>query len=86
MSHGGSELLVDQSRLCISMPPGLKLLFILVQVKKVVGFTAPPEFVEEVKNLAVGHSRLLSVDCIRAYHFGVRPNLLSPGFLLSGCA
>jgi len=45
------------------------------QVKKVVGFTAPPEFVEEVRSLAVGHSRLLSVDCIRAYHFGARFNV-----------
>ena len=75
----GLGLLVNQSKVCISMPPRLKLLFILVQVKKVVGFTAPPEFVEEVRNLAVGHSRLLSVDCIRAYHFGVSPNFLTPG-------
>ncbi len=41
-----------------------------IQVKKVVGFTAPPEFIEEVKNLAASHSRLLVLDCIRAYHFG----------------
>ena len=46
--------------------------FSLAQVKKVVGFTAPPDFIEEVKALASGHSQLLCVDCLRAYHFGVR--------------
>ena len=48
------------------------LLHAPVQVKKIVGFTAPPEFILEVETLAAAHSRLLRVDCIRAYHFGVR--------------
>lgn len=54
----------------------------LLQVKKVVGFTAPPEFISKVQALAAAHSRLLRVDCIRAYHFGVRRSALDAAPLI----
>lgn len=45
------------------------------QVKKIVGHTAPPEFIESVQQLALDHDPRLAVDCLRAYHFGVRYNV-----------
>eukprot|EP00607_Mallomonas_marina_P011035 CAMPEP_0182421282 /NCGR_PEP_ID=MMETSP1167-20130531/6582_1 /TAXON_ID=2988 /ORGANISM="Mallomonas Sp, Strain CCMP3275" /LENGTH=390 /DNA_ID=CAMNT_0024598245 /DNA_START=69 /DNA_END=1241 /DNA_ORIENTATION=+ len=45
------------------------------QVKKVVGYTAPPEFVSQVTSIAENHDSRLQVDCVRAYHFGARFNV-----------
>ncbi|CAM9139076.1 unnamed protein product [Phaeothamnion confervicola] len=45
------------------------------QVKKLTGYSAPQEFVNSVQMLATEHSRLLAVDCTRAYHFGARYNV-----------
>ena len=42
------------------------------QVKKIVGYTAPPEFIEQVEDIARAHDPRLSVDCVRAYHSGAR--------------
>lgn len=42
------------------------------QVNKLVGRTAPAEFIEELKRIADEHHEHLTVDCIRAYHFGTR--------------
>lgn len=42
------------------------------QVKKIVGHTAPPEFIQQVETLAQEHDPRLSVDCVRAYHSGAR--------------
>ena len=42
------------------------------QTKKVVGFTAPPEFIQLVESIAKSHDERLLVDCIRAYYFGAR--------------
>lgn len=42
------------------------------QVKKIVGYTAPPEFIEEVEKIALEHDSRLEVDCTRVYHFGAR--------------
>jgi cation diffusion facilitator family transporter len=42
------------------------------QVKKIVGHTAPPEFIQQVQLMAYEHDGRLSVDCVRAYHFGSR--------------
>ena len=39
------------------------------QVKKIVGYTAPPEFIEQVEKLALSHDARLEVDCTRVYHF-----------------
>ncbi len=44
-------------------------------MKKVVGFTAPPEFVALVNQIADDHDRRLLVDCVRAYHVGARFNI-----------
>lgn len=46
-------------------------------MRKVMGHTAPPEFIARVRALAAQHSpqHLLEVDCIRAYHFGSRFNV-----------
>lgn len=40
------------------------------QVHKLVGRGAPAEFIEELKQLADEHHDDLTVDVIRAYHFG----------------
>ena len=48
---------------------------VLEQVKKIVGHTAPPEFIAQVEDLARLHDARLSVDCTRAYHFGARYNV-----------
>jgi cation diffusion facilitator family transporter len=45
------------------------------QVKKIVGYSAPPEFVQSIEGLAHSHHALLTVDCTRAYHFGPRFNV-----------
>jgi cation diffusion facilitator family transporter len=45
------------------------------QVKKIVGHTAPPEFIDQVQQLALGHDTRIAVDCLRAYHFGARYNV-----------
>ena len=45
------------------------------QVKKMVGHTAPPEFIDQVEILASSHDPRLAVDCTRAYHFGARCTL-----------
>jgi divalent metal cation (Fe/Co/Zn/Cd) transporter len=42
------------------------------QVKKIVGYTAPPEFIAQVEDIAREHDPRLSVDCVRAYHSGAR--------------
>lgn len=45
------------------------------QVKKIVGHTAPPEFIETIQKLALDHDHRLAVDCLRVYHFGARYNV-----------
>jgi divalent metal cation (Fe/Co/Zn/Cd) transporter len=40
------------------------------QVKKIVGYTATPEFIQEVTKLAHDHDERILVDVTRAYHFG----------------
>ena len=45
------------------------------QVRKVVGHTAPPEFIALINKLAIDHDARLQVDCTRAYHFGSRYNV-----------
>lgn len=45
------------------------------QVKKIVGYSAPPEFVKQIEDLAHAHHGNLTVDCTRAYHFGSRYNV-----------
>ena len=45
------------------------------QVKKVVGFTAPPEFILSIESIAKSHDKRLLVDCTRAYYFGARFNV-----------
>jgi len=47
----------------------------LEQVKKIVGHTAPPDFILSVEEIARKHDHRLSVDCTRAYHFGARFNV-----------
>lgn len=48
------------------------------QIKKIVGHTAPPEFIEMVQQLALDHDARIAVDCLRAYHFGARCTLPLP--------
>ena len=43
-----------------------------LQVDKILGKTAPPEFIEQLRELALKHHDLVSVDVVRAYHFGQR--------------
>jgi len=45
------------------------------QVKKIVGHTAPPEFIDRVNGIARRHDSRLAVDVTRAYHFGARYNV-----------
>jgi divalent metal cation (Fe/Co/Zn/Cd) transporter len=45
------------------------------QIQKVVGHTAPPEFISQVVEIAANHDQRLVVDCTRAYHFGARYNV-----------
>lgn len=42
------------------------------QVDKILGKTAPPTFINQLRELALKHHDLISVDVIRAYHFGQR--------------
>lgn len=42
------------------------------QVDKILGKTAPPSFINQLRELALKHHDLVSVDVIRAYHFGQR--------------
>ncbi|KAA6420570.1 MAG: CDF membrane [Trebouxia sp. A1-2] len=42
------------------------------QVDKILGKTAPPAFIGQLRELALKHHDLISVDVIRAYHFGQR--------------
>lgn len=42
------------------------------QVNMLVGRVAPPEFSKKVKAIAERHHTMLSMDCLRAYHFGER--------------
>lgn len=48
---------------------------VLDQVKKIVGHTAPPEYIKQVENLAVEHDHRIIVDCTRIYYFGARFNV-----------
>lgn len=45
------------------------------QVKKLIGYTAPPEWIETVNELARSHDERILLDCTRAYHFGARYNV-----------
>lgn len=45
------------------------------QVKKLIGYTAPPEWIEMVNDLARSHDDRILLDCTRAYHFGARYNV-----------
>ena len=47
------------------------------QVRKIVGYRAPEEFIARIKAEASSHSSALVVDCVRAYHSGVRACLPS---------
>lgn len=40
------------------------------QIKKIVGHTASPEFIQEINDLAHSHDSRIVVDVTRAYHFG----------------
>lgn len=42
------------------------------QVKKIVGHTAPPEFIAEIEKVATSHDDRIVVDCTRVYYFGAR--------------
>lgn len=46
-----------------------------VQVKKIVGGSAPEHFKGEVRKLADEHHDALNVDSVKAYHFGSRFNV-----------
>jgi cation diffusion facilitator family transporter len=45
------------------------------QVKKIVGHTAPQDFIDQVEDIARLHDSRLAVDVTRAYHFGARYNV-----------
>mmetsp|Transcript_10411 Transcript_10411/g.14342 ORF Transcript_10411/g.14342 Transcript_10411/m.14342 type:complete len:402 (-) Transcript_10411:66-1271(-) len=45
------------------------------QVKKIVGHTAPQDFIDKVEVVAREHDVRLYVDCTRVYHFGSRFNV-----------
>lgn len=45
------------------------------QVKKIIGYTAPPEFITLVNDIAKQHDDRILLDCTRAYHFGSRFNV-----------
>jgi divalent metal cation (Fe/Co/Zn/Cd) transporter len=40
------------------------------QVRKIVGYTAPPEFIAMINELAASHDSRIVVDVTRAYYFG----------------
>lgn len=45
------------------------------QIKKIVGFTAPQEFIDLVNDIAREHDTRIIVDVTRAYHYGARYNV-----------
>jgi cation diffusion facilitator family transporter len=45
------------------------------QVKKIIGYTAPQEFIDLVNDIASKHDSRIALDCTRAYHFGSRFNV-----------
>mmetsp|Transcript_25344 Transcript_25344/g.37371 ORF Transcript_25344/g.37371 Transcript_25344/m.37371 type:complete len:370 (+) Transcript_25344:105-1214(+) len=48
---------------------------IMDQVKKIVGHTAPDEFINSMNELAENHDPRITVDVTRAYHFGAAFNV-----------
>ena len=42
------------------------------QTGKIVGKSAPQEFIDDIESLAREHHPALDLDCTRAYHFGAR--------------
>lgn len=45
------------------------------QIKKIVGYTAPQSFIDNIEVLAHEHDDRLKVDCTRVYFFGARYNV-----------
>eukprot|EP01032_Pedospumella_encystans_P013588 gene13588-15635_t len=45
------------------------------QVKKIVGHTAPSDYIEMIEGMALDHDHRLTVDVTRVYHFGARYNV-----------
>ena len=45
------------------------------QIKKIVGHTAPRDFIDQMEEVARAHDSRLTVDVTRAYHFGARYNV-----------
>jgi cation diffusion facilitator family transporter len=45
------------------------------QVQKIIGRTAPDDFIAAVEEMAQLHDPRLIVDCTRAYHYGARYNV-----------
>jgi divalent metal cation (Fe/Co/Zn/Cd) transporter len=45
------------------------------QVKKVLGRTAPPDFIIKIERIVRLHHPRLAVDCTRVYHFGAKYNV-----------
>ena len=43
-----------------------------MQVDKIVGISAPEDFVDRLEAMAAAHHERLQVDVIRAYYFGAR--------------
>lgn len=43
-----------------------------VQIDKIIGLGAPPEFVEKLEEIANSHDEELELDVVRAYHFGMK--------------
>ncbi|GMH42176.1 hypothetical protein BSKO_10095 [Bryopsis sp. KO-2023] len=43
-----------------------------VQIDKIIGLGAPPDFVEKLKGIANSHDEELELDVVRAYHFGMK--------------
>ena len=47
------------------------ILFDLEQIKRLTGYTAKPEFLQQITWIAFHHSPLISkIDTVRAFHFG----------------
>lgn len=40
-----------------------------------VGHTAPDDFIQQISDMAHEHHEVITVDCIRSYHFGARYNV-----------
>ena len=45
---------------------------VLEQARKIVGFSAPKEFLDKIRTVANSHDGIISTDTIRAYFSGVR--------------